>query len=574
MIELKSCPKGYSRGLDKVISPKDTVDRAKKILEKFGNDILLEVKRIDKGRLGIPVYFSLYGPRARKICPARKQMGKGPSRDQAEASAVMELIERYSFFSFCENPKNFKRLTWNEAKEEFGEDKLIGVEEIIKSVDDNLSIKDAECILSLVKWNFCEAYRVYDAKYFMAPIDWFKKLNEYNGASAGNTFEESILQGACELIERHVSAYIDRNELVVPTIDKRSVKDPVLKELIFCFEKNNILLWLKDFSLNFEVPTVGALAYDPSTFPDLSEIVFTAGTATSPEKAAIRAITEVAQLAGDFCTSSRYEPSGLRKFTTFKETKWVREGETVPISTLPDISDNDIYNELMKLSYDLKQKGFNLYSIDTTHKDITIPSNYNFVPGFLFRERTRFPSIGLFVGRQLVEEEDIETAEKGLVKLEETYGKAYFIPFFWGMFYHRIGDSEKAFRYFEDSIPLQPAAEEKSMVLFYMAHILYQREDYAGAINLLNEAIELAEDNSVYFNLRGICNFRLERYNDAKGDFLKALDLDAGSAIDLANLGMCYKRLGDNFLAKHYLKEALKLDPSIEFARENLKDLN
>lgn len=574
MIELKSCPKGYNKDLDKVTSPKDTVERAKKILEQFGGDILSEVKRIDVGRLGIPVYFSLYGPKARQICPARKQMGKGSSVEQAEASAVMELIERYSFFSFWNTPANFKKLTWSQAKAEFGDDKLIDVNEIIKSVEDDISIKDAEEILDLATWNFCEAYMVSQSRHLMVPIDWFKKLNEYNGSSAGNTFEESILQGACELIERHVSAYIDRNELIVPTIDKKSVQDPVLKDLISCFEKNNIMLWLKDFSFDFGVPTVGALAYDPSTFPDLSEIVFTAGTATSPEKAAIRAITEVAQLAGDFCQSSRYEPSGLRKFKTFEETKWVREGKTIPISDLPDISDNDIYVELIKLSEDLRKKGFNLYSIDTTHGDIKIPCNYNFVPGFLFRERTKFPSVGLFVGRRLVEEEDIENAKKGLSRIEKTYSNAYFVPFFWGLFYMKIGDYNRALSFFEKSLPIQPDIEERSMVLFYMAHIYTQQTDYKEAVSLLDKAIELVGDNAVYFNLRGICNFKLERYHEAKDDFLMALDLDAGSAIDLANLGMCYKKLGDKFLAKHYLTEALKLDPSIEFARENLKDLN
>ncbi len=199
---------------------------------------------------------------------SRKQMGKGPSSIQAEASAVMELVERYSFFSFWEREENFRLLTWTEAKTKSKDINLIPEEEILKSVDDKLHIKDLQKVLDLVKWKFCKAYLVCEDREFMVPADWFKKLNEYNGASAGNTFEESILQGCCELIERHVCAIIDREERVVPTINPASLKDAVARDLIACFEKNNIRLWIKDFSLNMGIPTVGALAYDPSTYPE------------------------------------------------------------------------------------------------------------------------------------------------------------------------------------------------------------------------------------------------------------------------------------------------------------------
>ena len=58
--------------------------------------------RIDSGRLDIPVYLSLLGVDARRVVPTHKQMGKGATPVQAEASALMELVERFSFFSlYC-----------------------------------------------------------------------------------------------------------------------------------------------------------------------------------------------------------------------------------------------------------------------------------------------------------------------------------------------------------------------------------------------------------------------------------------------------------------------------------------
>ena len=78
--------------------------------------MLAETDRVDTGRLGIPVFVSVCGPEARDIMPTRKQMGKGASPEQAEASALMELVERYSFFSFWADESNFEQLTWSEGR--------------------------------------------------------------------------------------------------------------------------------------------------------------------------------------------------------------------------------------------------------------------------------------------------------------------------------------------------------------------------------------------------------------------------------------------------------------------------
>ena len=121
-------------------------------------------------------------------------------------------------------------------------------------------------------------------------------------------------QGICEVVERHVSSIISRSRMRTPAIRLDSVTDPVALELIHKYDRAGIRLFVTDFSLDTGIPSVGVLAYDPSTFPERSEIVWTAGTTPGPHKALIRALTEVAQLAGDFNTSSNYVASGLPKF--------------------------------------------------------------------------------------------------------------------------------------------------------------------------------------------------------------------------------------------------------------------
>ena len=277
VIRLQSCPKGYTRDLDKTISPQETYERVQARMQAAGLDILAEVRRVDVGRLGIPVYLSVCGRDARGIMPTRKQMGKGSSPEQARASALMELMERFAFFSFWQRLPHMVSATWAEAEERFGKD-LLPIEEICRSVDDSLSPEQAREAMSTLRWNFFPATHLADGRIVWLPLDWFKLLGEFNGTSAGNSPEESLLQGLSELVDRHVCCRIDRERLTTPTIDPHEVDDPTLRDLLAAFEREGIHIVLKDFSLGMPLPTVGAVAWDPATFPARSEIVFTAGT--------------------------------------------------------------------------------------------------------------------------------------------------------------------------------------------------------------------------------------------------------------------------------------------------------
>ena len=106
-VELQDAYKGYTFDQDKLCTPEETVKRFRERLKRVNLDILKQTVRIDNGRLDIPVFFSLCGKDAENIIGTKKQMGKGGTPQQSEASALMELAERFSFFSFCKNPDNF-----------------------------------------------------------------------------------------------------------------------------------------------------------------------------------------------------------------------------------------------------------------------------------------------------------------------------------------------------------------------------------------------------------------------------------------------------------------------------------
>ena len=55
--------------------------------------------------------------------------------------------------------------------------------------------------------------------------------------------------------------------------------------------------------------------------------------------------------------------------------------------------------------------------------------------------------------------------------------------------------------------------------------------------------------------------------------FERAIELDPGSGIDYANLGINLSRLGHTKEAAYVLRQALDLDPSLDFARQALEKL-
>ncbi len=569
-ITLHSCPKAYTRDLDKSVSPEQTVARVRTMLAASDLDVLAETRRVDTGRLGIPVYLSVCGKDARRIMPTRKQMGKGSSADQAQASALMELMERFAFFSFWEARPHMIMATWQEAEARFGQD-LMPVEEILRSVDDHLDTQAARRVLSTVRWSFYPATRLLDGRTVWTPLDWFKLLGEFNGTSAGNSAEESLLQGLSELVERHVCCLVDRERRQTPTIRTDNLADPTLVDLVQRFAAQGIRLILKDFSLGMPLPTVAALAWDPATFPAHSEIVFTAGTASSAAKAAIRAVTEVAQLSGDFCTNACYEASGLSKFERLEDIRWLLDGPEVTLDSLPSVEAPDIRDELLVALRGLEP--LTAYAVDVSHPRLRIPAHYMMVPGLAFRERDRNQSLGLFVGRKLAEEADAEEARAGLALLEECYPQAHFLPFFQGMLALRADRHREARQLFLQAATCQPEAEATALAHFYAGYAATLMQDWEGALPGLREAHALCPDMKEYGNLLGVAYFKTQRYAQAAEAFRAVLKVDKGSAMDMANLGLCLAHLGQRDEARHYLEAALELDPSLDFARQRLAEL-
>jgi ribosomal protein S12 methylthiotransferase accessory factor len=474
-ITLNDAYKQFTLDQDKILPPEETVNRFKTKLKKIDLDILKNTIRIDNGRLNIPIYFSTCGKDAAAVIGTKKQMGKGGTPSQAEASAVMELAERYSFFSFAASPDNFFIDKYTNVKED-----AIAFEMIAKSVhDESGDLMLSRKIFENLPLKWTRGYNLTREKEVLIPFDWFFAINEFNGPSAGNCLEEALIQGICEIVERHTSAIVSHNKLKVAAIRPESVSDPLVAEMLQKYKNAGVDLYLSDFSLDTGIPTVAVLAHDPTTFPHLSEIVWTAGTTPNPQKALSRALTEVAQLAGDFNTGSNYVASGLPKFNTIEEADFViNPGKELDINELPDLSDNNLKSEILNCLSALAANDMEVLAINTMHSQLAIPTFYTVIPGAHFRERSLGTSVAMFSAKHIFENRPAKKAILELEAMDNMLPGKYYVHFYLGACSLTINDPKTALACLRRALTLNPTKQDIPSIYSYLGIALKEMGEY------------------------------------------------------------------------------------------------
>ncbi len=553
---------------DKAKLPEDTVREVEEKLKSSGMKIYKGLQRIDKGRLGIPIYLSLYDIEGQNITGKYKQMGKGVTEKLSQASALMELVERFSLFSFYhEVNKKGVFTTFENLKE-----KAIPLELLYSSVEDKEEKKVQELAKKYIfktPFYFVPALEVRTRDIKMIPFHWFWLLYEYNGSSAGNTYPEAGVQAICELIERHVSALSVKINSPMPAIRRDSIKGEA-EEILHCFEKLNIKLWIRDMTFDMPVPTIAVMAMDPSTYPERSEIVYTSGTATSPQRALIRALTEVAQLAGDFDTEGKYLESGLPKFATLEEAKIVTEFTyEVNLGELPSIYSDDHVEELETLAKELKNKGYEIYFIDITHEKLNLPAIYAIIPGMHFRERLQISLLYQLIrtiSLYLPPQEKLKLIEEITNEIEDKY----YLWAYLGNVYKELEKLTEAIMCYEKALLFYPPEPDQIAIYTHIADAYIKKGEYDNVIKVVLKALEIGEVAELY-NLLGRAFYKKGNYKQAMEAFLRATELNPASAIDYANIGYCLKAM--NFIppAEIFFRKALTLDPNLTMAKRGLE---
>jgi ribosomal protein S12 methylthiotransferase accessory factor len=567
-LRLTDALKGYTYDQDKLLTPEETVRRVRDRLAHLDLRLLQETMRIDSGRLDIPVYLSLLDVDARRVVPTHKQMGKGATPVQAEASALMELVERFSFFAYIDEGP----LDLGTPRDLKGQ--ALPFSYLARSLFDKTP-EAATAARLYEDWPlyFVPATNLTRGEAVYLPIHWFYLIEEYNGPAAGNCLEEAILQGLCEVVERHVGSIISHDRLPTPIIDPDSVTDPVARELLEKFKKNGIVLHLRDFSMDSGIPTVAALAYDPSTFPADSEIVFAAGTTTDPTKSLVRALTEVAQLAGDFHSRTSYRPT-LPKYETLDDAAYLMApGPVIPLDSLPNLSRPNLKDEIQLCLEALSRLQLEILVVNTTHPRLNLPAVYVLVPGTHFLDRTRNTTVIFHLAKVAALYAPPLMALTALAELDAAFPHRFDVNFFLGLALENQDRTHEALVHFRLALEFDPPAHEIPSIYVHLGACQKDLGNYQEAAQAFTQAVTLSPDLKEAHHLLGFCCFKLEDYQQAVECFEKVIDLDPGSAIDYANLGINLARLGHKKEAAYVLKQALELDPTLDFAAKVLAEL-
>lgn len=242
--------------------------------------------------------------------------GKGISLELAFASAYAEFMERlqnnvligntYYFSKYYSKECPFNSfLNSIDGKIDFVYDpheEIIELEEVISQNESQLSrhlfgankdeIKAQLLTIMGSERLLCVPfYDVKGKKEVKLPIDFILQCTSSTGMCAGNTPEEALVQGFCEILERYAIREIYYSKLTPPTIPIEYFSEYSVYEKIKNLESNGLKVIIKDFSLGKKLPVIGVIIINPFT----RKFNIKAGADPWPIVALERCLTELHQ---------------------------------------------------------------------------------------------------------------------------------------------------------------------------------------------------------------------------------------------------------------------------------------
>lgn len=117
------------------------------------------------------------------------------------------------------------------------------------------------------------------------------------------------------------------------------------------------------------------------------------------------------------------------------------------------------------------------------------------------------------------------------------------------------------------AIQLSPRDENAYALL---GNILLQKKDWQGALAIAGEGLDIDPENVACTNIRAIALTRLGRRKEAGETIDAALSREPDNAMTHANRGWTLLESGKNRQAMEHFREALRLDPTLDWARQGI----
>jgi thioglycine synthase len=411
---LKSQKKWSKGGTARTIPVKATLEKAMQVCHRIGVTRVANITNMD--RLGIPNYSA--------VLPGTEDYiwvysGKGITRQQAKASALMESIERYC--SLPSSTRVFIRGTIMELAKSYT---LIHPDDVIEPL--NFQYREDMVM------DFLQGFDLLTSKIILipAPLVLFRyspsppavnpfAFHHTNGLASGNVLEEAVCHALCEVIERDAASISEIRARAIPfhvlkTLEKtlrergyvfssipsdRFMDDYTIyrdveisgdqlesaQELTRRFHDSDLPLLIKDITSDIGIPTfaAGSVEWISHDYGYLTE-----GHGSHPDAriALSRAITEVSQARAANIQGARDD---LRKIhygenNTDDKRAWqfIPSNEKISFNEIRSFYNEDILDDIKLIVQNLKNVGFKTAAIvDLTNPELGIPVVRAIIPG-------------------------------------------------------------------------------------------------------------------------------------------------------------------------------------------------
>jgi ribosomal protein S12 methylthiotransferase accessory factor len=318
--------------------------------------------------------------------------GKGSTVEQAEASALMEAIERSSGIYQGDEIKLSRRFT------DFAPGEAIMPNDVQHFSEEQFRTRFAhshdESQLPVPppldpdeKIDLTPAWALRDQcfRYLPTGLQYFfyhDAHTDSNGCAAGNTLEEAIVQGFLELVERDAYAIWWYNQVQRAELDLDQFDDSYVRDLRAQFADAGRKIWVLDVTTDLGVPTYVAMMHWINDGHENME--FGSGAHFDRRIALLRALTELNQfLAIGLMGGGRGEPS-LDGVTPLKLEKHPfllpAEKPLVPPAPGLKLADNS-RGQVENCVEVARQAGYDFLVLDQTRPDVGVPVVRVTVPG-------------------------------------------------------------------------------------------------------------------------------------------------------------------------------------------------
>ena len=414
-MKLQSRKKWTVNGTSRIKPAYETLEKVVSISKKIGVTRLADITDMDVLRIpnysavvpGTEDYIWVYG-------------GKGPTREHAMASALMESIERYSSLP-AGGPRKFIRSTYSELSKTH---KVLHPDSVVEPVTfvyhndmpmDWLPGYDLVGDEEIMVPASIALFRYTPSSPAVNPFAYFHT----NGLASGNVIEEAVCHALCEVIERDAMSLADLRASAIPfhilrTIVHslntagfsvssipavRFVDDPSIfpdidfseidfepvRHLVDKFKRAGISLTIKDITSDIGIPTFNASSVEWITH-DYGYLAEGHGTHPDARIAILRAISEVSQTRAANIQGARDD---LRKIkygeqNTDDRRAWqfMPSTKRIKFSEIETFFNEDILDDIKLILLRLKNGGLNqVIIVDLTNPDIGVPVVRALVPG-------------------------------------------------------------------------------------------------------------------------------------------------------------------------------------------------